>query len=165
MPDTRRFPILSLLLPAAVVGTGLSACGASSTSPALPTFDATLTGAAERPTPVTAPGTGTAMVVKNGASYTYTITYSGLTGVPTGAHIHGPAGASASAGVLVSFGVAGTTAGAGTVTGAFSASDIAPTRGISADSLEVLLRTGNSYVNVHTAANPGGEIRGQLVPR
>ena len=23
---------------------------------------------------------------------------------------------------------------------------------------------GNAYVNIHTSANPGGEIRGQLVP-
>ncbi len=26
------------------------------------------------------------------------------------------------------------------------------------------MRLGNSYINVHTAANPGGEIRGQLAP-
>jgi hypothetical protein len=26
------------------------------------------------------------------------------------------------------------------------------------------LRAGNLYINVHTAANPGGEIRGQLNP-
>jgi len=32
------------------------------------------------------------------------------------------------------------------------------------DSLAVLLRNGNAYVNVHTAANPNGEIRGQIVP-
>jgi len=31
------------------------------------------------------------------------------------------------------------------------------------DSLLVLMRNGMAYVNVHTAANPAGEIRGQLV--
>jgi hypothetical protein len=30
------------------------------------------------------------------------------------------------------------------------------------DSLVTLMRTGNAYVNVHTSANKGGEIRGQL---
>ena len=34
-----------------------------------------------------------------------------------------------------------------------------------ADSLDVLLRTGNAYVNVHTPTNGGGEIRGQLLTR
>jgi hypothetical protein len=34
---------------------------------------------------------------------------------------------------------------------------------ISFDSVLVLLRNGNAYVNVHTTAVPGGEIRGQIV--
>ena len=33
---------------------------------------------------------------------------------------------------------------------------------ITGDSLLVLLGNGNAYTNVHTAANPGGEIRGQI---
>ena len=32
------------------------------------------------------------------------------------------------------------------------------------DALLKELLSGNLYVNVHTAANPGGEIRGQVVP-
>jgi hypothetical protein len=32
------------------------------------------------------------------------------------------------------------------------------------DSLLVLLRTGNAYVNVHTSVNPGGHIRGRIDP-
>jgi len=34
---------------------------------------------------------------------------------------------------------------------------------ISGDSLRVLINNGNGYVNVHTSANPGGEVRGQIV--
>jgi hypothetical protein len=30
------------------------------------------------------------------------------------------------------------------------------------DSLLVLMRTGNAYVNVHTSAYPSGELRGQI---
>jgi hypothetical protein len=33
---------------------------------------------------------------------------------------------------------------------------------ISGDSLLTLLNAGLLYTNVHTAANPGGEIRGQI---
>ena len=31
------------------------------------------------------------------------------------------------------------------------------------DSLVVLMRNGMAYLNVHTTAFPGGEIRGQIV--
>jgi hypothetical protein len=34
--------------------------------------------------------------------------------------------------------------------------------GISFSSLIDLMRNGDTYVNVHTANNPNGEIRGQL---
>ena len=34
---------------------------------------------------------------------------------------------------------------------------------VALDSLLVLMRNGHAYVNVHTVAHPGGEIRGQVV--
>lgn len=36
--------------------------------------------------------------------------------------------------------------------------------GANLDELSVEMRDGNAYVNVHTVANPGGEVRGQLFP-
>jgi hypothetical protein len=139
------------------------ACNDNPAAPAPPTFAATLNGANERPTPVSTAATGTALVVKDGGTYTYTITYTGLSGVPSMSHIHGPGNVDQAVAVLVGFPVTGATAGTGTLSGTFTAANIQ--RGVSSDSLDVLLRTGNAYVNVHTATNGGGEIRGQLVAR
>ena len=47
----------------------------------------------------------------------------------------------------------------------FTEADIVVAGGI--ETLEDLLdamEAGNTYVNVHTTANPNGEVRGQLVP-
>ena len=98
--------------------------------------------------------------MKSGTSFTYTISYTGLTGNLTGAHIHGPAAPGVNAGILVPFTVpTGGAPASGTLTGTFSATSNAA---VSIDSLEGLMKNGNSYVNLHTAANPGGEIRGQI---
>lgn len=138
----------------------VSAAGCDSDGPTGPEperFTATLTGSAERPNPVTTSATGTATVEFNPAtsSFSYTLATSGLTSV-TGAHIHGPATLEQAAGVLVPLDMPTT----GSVTGTFTSVAAA---GVSVDSLLVLLRNGRAYVNVHTAANPGGEIRGQLI--
>ena len=151
--------IASVALMAGILVTATAvACGSDvTTTPKPATFVTTMSGAGEVPAKAV-PGTGTAIVVKNGGTYTYTVVYSGMTGVLIGGHIHGPAGTGANATPIVPFET--TNAGAsGTLTGTFtSTNDIT----ISNDSLDVLMRTGNAYVNLHTAANPGGEIRGQL---
>src|SRR5215831_1315276 len=76
------------------------------------------------------------------------VTYSGLSGPPTAAHFHGPAEAGKNAGVAVAIPNAGTSPveGSATLTDA-QAADLA---------------AGKYYINIHTAANPGGEIRGQV---
>ncbi|MBI2925802.1 MAG: CHRD domain-containing protein, partial [Verrucomicrobia bacterium] len=55
------------------------------------TFTVTLSGAAERPTPVTTAGTGSGTLMLDGNKLTVDITYSGLTGTVSAGHIHGPA--------------------------------------------------------------------------
>jgi hypothetical protein len=113
------------------------------------TFHAKLDGATEVP-PKTTAGTGEAMVTLDTAAktVTYNVTYSGLSGPATMGHIHGPAAPGANAGVVVPFAnAASPISGKATLTDAQIAD----------------LEAGKYYVNVHTAANPAGEIRGQLV--
>jgi hypothetical protein len=80
----------------------------------------------------------------------WSVTYSGLSGPAIAAHIHGPAARGANAGVLIPF-----RASPSPITGE---AKITPAQ--AGD-----LQAGLYYVNIHTAANPGGEIRGQLAKR
>ena len=111
---------------------------------------ATLDGKSEVP-PNASTGTGTADVDYDAATkkLTWKLTYSGLSGPATAAHFHGPAEAGKNAGVAVAIPNAGTSPveGSATLTDAQAAD----------------LTAGKYYVNVHTAANPGGEIRGQVM--
>ena len=142
---------------AAIVATAVACSSDAAVVPKDPTFVATLTGAGEFPVN-TATGTGSAIIVKKNGTYTYTVTYSGMTGALIGGHIHGPAAAGANTVVIVPFNTTG--AGpSGTLTGTFTSTNNV---NISNDSLDVLMRTGNAYVNLHTDLNKGGEIRGQL---
>ena len=79
---------------------------------------------------------------------TWRINYSGLSGPPTAAHFHGPAAPGANAGVAVPIPNPATSPvqGPATLTDAQAAD----------------LLAGRYYINIHTAANPGGEIRGQV---
>ncbi len=47
--------------------------------------------------------------------------------------------------------------------GTRTSADVNPLAGISWNDFITALVAGNTYVNVHTTAHPGGEIRGQLV--
>lgn len=77
------------------------------------------------------------------------LTYSGLTGPATMAHFHGPAAQGTNAGVVVPFpSPASGSEGEKVLTSAQATDFLA----------------GKWYANVHTAANKGGEIRGQVMP-
>ena len=110
---------------------------------------ATLDSASEVPANTSA-GKGTADIDYDAASkkLTWKLTYSGLTGPATAAHFHGPAEAGKNAGVAV----------------AIPGAALSPAEGSATltDAQAADLMAGKYYVNVHTAANPGGEIRGQV---
>ncbi len=122
-------------------------------------FQATLTGDAERPDPVDtdAVGTGTFSLNADETQLSYSISASGLSGDVTGAHFHFSAdGASGSGGII--FGITDSVVNDG--------NGGAVAEGIWNLSEEDVrnLRLDYIYVNLHTEANPAGEIRGNLVP-
>ncbi|HEY5939463.1 MAG TPA: CHRD domain-containing protein [Gemmatimonadales bacterium] len=169
-----RFPMLKIafaaLLPIVV------ACGDDEPSdPATATsFTATLSGANEVPA-VTTTATGTATFEVVGSALTYTINATNLQNAILG-HIH-----LAAAGVNgpVRLNLCGTgapepacTSGTGVVA---TGTNGATLGGVTFDELLTAMRSGGAYVNVHTntagctpgaeGCNPGGEIRGQIVPQ
>jgi hypothetical protein len=95
-------------------------------------------------------GTLTASLNTDTNVLTYRVTYSGLSGPVTAAHFHGPAAEGANAGPQVPIKAPLTSPIRGTAT-------------LTADQ-EKDLQNGMWYVNLHTAANKGGEIRGQVKP-
>ncbi|HZI30188.1 MAG TPA: CHRD domain-containing protein [Gemmatimonadaceae bacterium] len=128
------------------------------------TFEASLTGAQEVP-PVTTPATASATFISStsGATTTiqYTVTVTGnLSGPVTAAHIHGPAGTGVNANPIVTLTVSNTTGRTGVlVSGSFTTTGNAS---VTMAQLLTHMLAGNTYVNLHTTANPNGEIRGQI---
>ena len=110
---------------------------------------ARLNGASEVP-PVPGGGSGsvTGTLNKQTGLLNWTVTHTGLSGPLTGAHFHGPALVGQNAGVVVPIGGAmdSPIKGQATLTAAQMAD----------------LMAGRWYVNLHTAANPNGEVRGQV---
>jgi hypothetical protein len=118
-------------------------------------FSVDMNGANERPTPVDSPGTGSGRLILDGNQLSFEIHYSGLSAPVTAGHIHAPATTEQAAGVrlglIPQFGALGGTSGS-----------IIGTTNIT-EELAGQLLSGLAYVNVHTTARPGGEIRGQCV--
>ncbi|MCB9462180.1 MAG: CHRD domain-containing protein [Candidatus Eisenbacteria bacterium] len=117
-------------------------------------FVAQLSGNQENP-PVAGSGSGTAAFTLIGSDLYYSLTVQGLTGPITAAHIHSGA-RGVNGGVVVSLGgdFIDPPSGVGTTASGHVS-------GLTAAQVTDLL-SGVYYVNVHTAANPGGEVRGQL---
>lgn len=145
-----RQTILRTTVAASLLALGLAGCGQMRPSQKMDIFEATLSGTQEVP-PNASPGRGTAEVQVNSNTNTlsWKVTYSGLSGPVTGAHIHGPAAPGANAGIVVPF------------TGNLNAQPVQGQAQITPQQLGDLA-AGMWYVNLHTAQSPGGEIRGQL---
>lgn len=116
------------------------------------TFDARLSGDQEVPAVLTpATGLGMMTISPDMTSLDYFIVFDNLSGPATGAHFHlAPAGENG--GVVID------------ITGSLgvNGSYIVGSRPMNAAIFDALLRS-QLYVNIHSDANPGGEIRGQVV--
>ncbi len=104
-------------------------------------FGATLTGAGA------GKGELTAELETTEHTLAYRATYSGLTGPATAAHFHGPAAPGANAPPVVMVTDPSSPIGSSVLLNQAQQDD---------------LLAGKWYFNVHTQANPAGEIRGQL---
>lgn len=136
------------LLGAAMLG-GLIIMTAATANAELVKLQADLKGSNEVP-PNNSPGTGKAEATYDteAKTLTYTVSFAGLTGPAMGAHFHGPVEAGKNAGIVLPFKtVQSPIQGSATLTEAQAAD----------------LLAGKWYANIHTAANPGGELRGQMI--
>ncbi len=122
---------------------------ASAASAAMVNLKAEMKAANEVP-PVAGNGSGTLTATYDTTSkkLTWKGTYKGLSGPATAAHFHGPAENGKNAGVVIPIGndIKDSFDGSATLTDAQAADMLA----------------GKWYVNIHTATNKAGEVRGQL---
>ena len=141
-----RFPTIAAILAGALL---VSACVSSPKMAGTQSMMTRLSGFSEVP-PVSGAATGSVETSYNLDTHVlqWTVTYASLSGPATGGHFHGPAMPGTNAPVVLPFkgSLASPITGNAVLTPA-QASD---------------LLAGRWYVNLHTAANPGGEIRGQV---
>ena len=147
--NTPRLPAATALVASLM---WLSACSVPTAAPNVPaamTMTARLAGASEVP-PLAGGGSGTVEGLMNGQTraLTWTVSYTGLSGPVTAAHFHGPA-------------LVGQNAAVALPIGGNLASPIKGEAVLSAAQAADLM-AGRWYVNLHTAAHPNGEIRGQV---
>jgi hypothetical protein len=117
-------------------------------------FKVSLTGAQQVP-PVETTGTGTANLTYDPTTrlITWTISYSGLSGPVTMAHFHGPAEQGKNGGVQLWLSQQGSPV-ENPIKGQATLTTDQATQ----------FTAGQWYINLHTQAHPGGEVRGQVMP-
>jgi hypothetical protein len=152
MRGTRAFTMFAIVT---AVGVACNDNTSTGIPPGLDVYTASLTGANERPTPVTTTASGTAIVTVLGSQLSWKVDITTAIDSVILGHIHHAPSDSAGP-VRVNFNVAATGAG---FTGTLTQGSVT----LTGDSVLTWLRAGNAYVNIHTKKNGGGEIRGQLV--
>lgn len=141
-----------LVLAAITVVLAAAGCSMLDRQSSLIAFTTQLRGGNEvPPNASTAGGSVDAVFDKKTSLLRWKGSYTGLSGPATGGHFHGPAAIGANAGVVVPWKnpIASPLEGSATLTSAQAEDLIA----------------GKWYANIHTAAYPGGEIRGQMTAR
>jgi len=112
-------------------------------------YSCVLSGKQETPVNATTGTGGGYFVIDTDANtVNFWVSFAGLSTAETAAHIHGFIGPGTPAGVLFSLPAGNPKVGTWNYT----------------EPQEASILAGLAYVNIHTTANPNGEIRGQIVP-
>ncbi len=148
-----RMPISSRLVVPVICALGFALWAGPSQAAAV-SFKVELSGSQQVP-PVQTAAMGTADLTYDPASrmLSWTITYSGVSGTVTMAHIHGPAAAGKNASPQIWLTKKGSPVSS-------------PNKGQATLTPEQAkqFEAGEWYINVHTDSHPAGELRGQVMP-
>ena len=151
MKPSKLAAVIAVLSVASVAHAGVAGvAGAASLSTKV---SAKLTAKAEVPVQVVknTKGTGSFSGTLNGRKLVWKLTFAKLTGPALAAHIHmGKAGKAGNVVVPLC-------AGSKCKSGVHGTATLTP-------AVLKAVKNGGAYVNVHTAKNPNGEIRGQITP-
>jgi hypothetical protein len=147
-----RSAALTVLVLVSVLVTGCAAMLPTDDKSHLVTFTTQMRGGNEVPLVETsANGQVDAMLNTETNVLRWRLTYTNLSGPPRAGHFHGPAAIGANAGVVLPF-------------PCLLSSPMEGSAELTAEQVADLT-AGRWYANIHTVANPGGEIRGQMTLR